>query len=81
MVRKKKQVNEHPELKKHIIALESLLTASGNHWSIFIQLLNKTFPKQKNRPLIEFEKQENVINKNFSGFNEKIIKSARKRYL
>ena len=79
MVRKKKQDNEHPELQKHIIALESLLTASDSHWSIFIQLLNKTFPKQKNRPLIEFEKQENVINKSFSDFNEKILKSTSKK--
>ena len=75
----KKQVNEHPELKKHIIALESLLTASDSHWSIFIQLLNKTFPKQKNRSHIEIEIQENVLNKSFSDFNEKIIKRSRKR--
>ncbi len=75
----KKQVNEHPELKKHIIALESLLTASGNHWSIFIQLSNKTFPKQKKRSHIEIEIQENVLNKSFSDFNEKIIKRSRKR--
>jgi hypothetical protein len=79
LVRKKKQVNEHPELKKHIIALESLLTASGNHWSIFIQLLNKTFPKQKKRSHIEIEIQENTIDNSFSNFNEKLLKSIRKR--
>ncbi len=79
MVRKKKQDNEHPELQKHIIALESLLTASDSHWSIFIQLLNKTFPKQKNRPIIEIEIQENTIDNSFSNFNEKLLKSIRKR--
>lgn len=75
----KKQDNEHPELKKHIISIESLLIASGNNWSVFIELLNKAFPKQKNRPIIEFEKQENVINKSFSDFNEKLLKSTSKR--
>lgn len=75
----KKQDNEHPNLKKHIIAIESILTASDNNWSIFIQLLNKTFPKQKNRPLLEIEIQENVIEKSFSDFNEKLLKSATKR--
>ena len=77
----KKQDNEHPELQKHIIALESLLIASDNDWSIFIQLLNKTFPKQKNRPLTEIEIQENVMDKSFSDFNEKLIKTTEKRKL
>ena len=38
------QNNEHPELKKYIDSLMSLLKTSGNNWFIFTQLLNRSFP-------------------------------------
>ena len=40
------QNNEHPELKKHIEDILSLLKTSGNNWFIFMQLLNRTFQIQ-----------------------------------
>ncbi|KAB1156068.1 P63C domain-containing protein [Flavobacterium luteum] len=72
----KKQDNEHIELKKYIIVLESLLMASENNWSIFLQLLNKAFPVQKNRITLNFN-IEKVTTKNIlSVFNETLIKSS-----
>jgi hypothetical protein len=49
-----KQDIEHPKLKEYVLILNSLIKASGNNWNIFIQLLNKTFPKQKNVSKIVF---------------------------
>ena len=74
----KKQDIEHPKLKEYIIALQSLIKASGNNWNIFIQLLNKTYPKQKNRTTLHFYDVTEKINKPLSGFNEKLKNSFNK---
>lgn len=71
----KKQDIEHPKLKEYIIAIQSLIKASGNNWNIFIQLLNKTYPKQKNRTTIHFYDATEKIDKPLSSFNEKLKNS------
>ena len=67
----KKQEIEHPNLKEFILILISLLKASGNNWNIFIQLLNKAYPKQKNATkIIYIENKEGITP--YSDFNEKL---------
>lgn len=73
---KKKQDNEHLELKKHIIVLESLLMASENNWSIFVQLLNKAFPIQKKRITLNFSIEKATTKSILSVFNATLIKSS-----
>lgn len=69
-----KQEFEHPELKKRIAVIESLAKASGYQWNIFVQLLNKAYPKQKNslKPVtyIENEKSQTL-----SEFNICLLKT------
>lgn len=48
---------EHPELKKIITVLQSIVKVSGYQWAIYIQLLNKIFPKLNNSNL-SFEDNE-----------------------
>lgn len=71
----KKQDKEHPLLKEYIIVLQSLIKASGYNWNIFIQLLNKTYPKHKNRATIQLNDSKEKINLPLSGFNEKLKNS------
>ncbi|MBK9224956.1 MAG: hypothetical protein IPO23_10725 [Flavobacterium sp.] len=54
----KKQEIEHPKLKEYVLILNSLLKASGKNWNIFIQLLNKAYPKQKFFKIIFIENKE-----------------------
>jgi P63C domain len=42
------QDNEHPALKEFISNCQSLMKASGYQWNIFIQFLNKSYPKNSN---------------------------------
>jgi len=42
------QDNEHPELKDYVSTVLSLIKASGDNWNIFLQLLNRSFPKNPN---------------------------------
>jgi hypothetical protein len=41
----KTQDIQYPELKEYVVSILSLLKASGNSWNIFLQLLNRTHPK------------------------------------
>lgn len=67
----KKQNIEHPKLKEYILIINSLIKASGNNWNIFIQLLNKTYPKQKNSSkIVLIEEIENKVI--YPDFNEKL---------
>lgn len=38
---------QHPELKVYTTVILSLLNAAANNWTIFIQLLNRIYPKNK----------------------------------
>ena len=70
-----KQELEHPELKKQIAAIESLAKAAGYQWNIFIQLLNKAYPKQKNRIKSLCPTFENKKNIPLSDFNAFLMKT------
>ncbi|WP_298221442.1 P63C domain-containing protein [Flavobacterium sp.] len=51
------QDNEHPELKKHLEELMTLLETSGNDWFIFLQLVQRSFPiKNHYTNTLKFEK-------------------------
>ena len=67
-----KQDIEHQKLKEYLSVLQSLLKASGENWNIFMQLLNKTYPKQKNRETIFFLENKNNTTLPLSDFNEKL---------
>lgn len=41
------QNNEHPELSVYITEVLSLLKAAADNWTIFIQLLNRIYPKNQ----------------------------------
>lgn len=71
----KKQDLQHPKLKQHLAVLFSLAKVSGNNWNIFIQLLNKSFPEQKNRISRKIKPIENNQTKSLSPFDKKLLKS------
>ena len=66
---------EHPKLKQHLAVLISLIKVSGNNWNIFTQLLNKSFPEQKNQLAKKIKISESKKNKPLSPFDEKLVKS------
>jgi hypothetical protein len=66
----KKQEIGHPRLQEYILILNSLLKASGKNWNIFIQLLNKTYPKQNNSKIIFIENKEEIVP--YADFNSKL---------
>jgi len=67
-----KQNIEHPKLKEYITSIQSLIKASGNNWNIFIQLINKAYPKQKNRIVINYPEDKDILYESESNFNEKL---------
>lgn len=67
-----KQDTEHPKLKEYITAIQSLIKASVNNWNIFIQLINKAYPKQKNRTVINYPENKENLYESESNFNEKL---------
>lgn len=71
----KPQDLEHPKLKQHLAILFSLAKVSGNNWTIFIQLLNKSFPAQKNRLNKKIKITEINQSTSLSKFDEKLLKS------
>jgi len=66
----KKQETEHPRLKEYVLILNSLLKASGKNWNIFIQLLNKAYPKQNVFKIIFIENKEEAVP--YADFNTKL---------
>lgn len=66
----KKQEIEHPRLKEYVLILNSLLKASGKNWNIFIQLLNKAYPKQNVFKIIFIENKEEAVP--YADFNTKL---------
>ena len=71
----KPQDLEHPKLKQHLAILFSLAKVSGNNWTIFMQLLNKSFPEQKNKLFKKIKITEVNQSKSLSKFDEKLLKS------
>ena len=66
---------EHPKLKQHLAILTSLIKVAGNNWNIFTQLLNKSFPEQKNQLSKKIKINESQKIKPLSPFDEKLLKS------
>ncbi len=69
---KKEQDLELPKLKEYRIAIESLIKASGYNLNIFIQLLDKTYPKQKNRTIIKFKNPPKLNTISLSSFDKSL---------
>jgi len=69
---KKDQDTELPKLKEYRIAVESLIKASGFNQNIFMQLLDKTFPKYKNRTPVYFKETHEVSTLYLSTFNKNL---------
>lgn len=67
----KKQDIEHPKLKEYVMILHSLMKASGKNWNIFMQLLHKTYPKQKGSSKIVFA-DINKEKETYPEFDEKL---------
>ena len=71
----KPQDLEHPTLKQHLAILFSLAKLSGNNWTIFIQLLNKSFPEQKNKQFKKIKITEGNQSSSLSNFDKNLLKS------
>lgn len=69
-----KQEIQHPKLQEYLAVINSIIIMSGKNWNIFNQLLNKAFPKQKNRNNLNLHHSLNK-EESFSDFNEKLKKS------
>lgn len=41
------QDNQHPKLKEYLSNVLALIKAAGGHWNIFLQLLNRSYPKNE----------------------------------
>lgn len=70
----KSQDLEHPKLKSHLAILFSLAKVSGNNWNIFIQLLNKSFPEQKNKLSKKIKITDDFQTKSLSIFDENLLR-------
>lgn len=76
------QENEHPSLKEFISNCQSLLKASGYQWTIFMQFLNKSYPKNTNY-IIKFpilKEEIKPIVEPVSFFNSILIKGVNKNH-
>jgi hypothetical protein len=69
----KAQDNEHPELSLFITELLSLLKAAADNWTIFLQLLNRIYPKN-NVP--ELKLPELATTSETSGLLDENLKKA-----
>lgn len=70
---------QHPKLKDYSIVLLTLAKASGFNWPIFMQLLNKTYPKQINRQEIFFPQSGDKKPKVYSKFDENLTRALQTR--
>ena len=73
--------NQNPKLREYSIVLLTLAKASAYNWPIFMQLLNKTYPKKINRAEILFTQSEVNKPKLYSKFNENLIRALQVKYL
>lgn len=76
------QDNEHPALKEFVSNCLSLMKASGYQWNIFLQFLNKSYPKNTNYttkfPLLKEE--YNLVEEPVSFFNSILLKGVSKSH-
>lgn len=70
-----KQDVEHPKLKQHLGILFSLAKVSGYNYTIFMQLLNKSFPEQKKRASQKIKQNENNPSRALSNFDKNLLKA------
>jgi P63C domain-containing protein len=75
--RNRRQDLEHPELKIYISNILSLFQAAGRNWNIFLQLLNRSYPKNTNFvstfPLVP---DPALKKEDMSSFNKNLIKMS-----
>lgn len=69
-----KQDLQHPKLKQHLAILFSLAKVSGNNWNIFMQLVNKSFPEQKNKLSKNIKIFDASQTKPLSDFDQQLLK-------
>jgi hypothetical protein len=70
------QYLEHPKLSAYILSVLALINASGRNKTIFEQLLNKCFPKQRDMKISGSEKKQPVTESvKLSAFNENLKKA------
>ena len=65
------QDNQHPKLKEYVAELQLMLTTTAENWNIFLQLLNRAYPKDTDFP--KFPQLQENTNEDLSTFN-KILK-------
>lgn len=62
----------HPFLKEYLSNVSALIKAAGDSWNIFLQLLHRSFPKNKSIgkfPLLS----EQIQDRELSSFNKKLL--------
>jgi hypothetical protein len=70
------QYLEHPKLSAYILSVLALINASGRNKTIFEQLLNKSFPKQRDVKISAPEKKKPATESvKLSAFNENLKKA------